>query len=293
MKDNNKRKGIILAGGSGSRLYPITSVVSKQLLPVYNKPMIFYPLGTLMLAGIKDILIITTPDDLSLFKKLLGDGSQWGVELSYATQKNPDCIAQAFLIAEKFIKGYNCALILGDNLFHGPNIEKLLRKANSYADRATLFIHHVKDPERYGVAECNNNKVISIEEKPLKPKSNNVVTGLYFYDTNVIEYAKSLKPSKRGELEITDLNNLYLKNNNLFVEKLGPGYCWLDTGTYDSLIEASQFISTIEKRQDLKVACLDEIAYKNDWIDESQVEKNASLMKGNDFGKYLNRLIGK
>lgn len=293
MKNSNKRKGIILAGGSGSRLYPITSVVSKQLLPVYNKPMIFYPLSTLMLAGIREILIITTPDDLYLFKKLLGDGSQWGIELSFEIQKTPDGLAQAFLISEKFIKGYPCALILGDNLFHGPNIEKLLNKANKDEDRATLFIHRVKDPERYGVVDCVDNKVISIEEKPLKPKSNKVVTGLYFYDTNVIEYAKSLKPSKRGELEITDLNNLYLKNNNLFMEELGLGYYWLDTGTHDSLIEAGQLISTIEKKQDIKVACLDEIAFKKDWIDDSQVKKNASLMKGNDYGTYLNRLISK
>ena len=221
MENDNKRKGIVLAGGTGSRLYPLTSVISKQLLPVYNKPMIFYPISTLMLAGIREILIITTPEDLDLFKKLLGDGFQWGVEFSYQTQKSPDGLAQAFLIAEDFINGDKCALILGDNIFYGPNIEKLLINANMNADGATLFIHSVEDPERYGVVECLNNKVLSIEEKPVKPKSNNVVTGLYFYDANVVEYAKNLKPSKRGELEITDLNNIYLESNNLFVEILG------------------------------------------------------------------------
>ena len=252
MENDNKRKGIVLAGGTGSRLYPLTSVISKQLLPVYNKPMIFYPISTLMLAGIREILIITTPEDLDLFKKLLGDGFQWGVEFSYQTQKSPDGLAQAFLIAEDFINGDKCALILGDNIFYGPNIEKLLINANMNADGATLFIHSVEDPERYGVVECLNNKVLSIEEKPVKPKSNNVVTGLYFYDANVVENAKNLKPSKRGELEITDLNNIYLESNNLFVEILGSDYCWLDAGTHHSLQEAGQFVSSIEKKQNLK-----------------------------------------
>tara|TARA_B100001093_G_scaffold121701_1_gene114534 strand:+ start:407 stop:1288 length:882 start_codon:yes stop_codon:yes gene_type:complete len=293
MENNNKRKGIVLAGGTGSRLYPLTSVISKQLLPVYNKPMIFYPISTLMLAGIREILIITTPEDLDLFKKLLGDGYQWGVEFSYQTQKSPDGLAQAFLIAEDFINGDKCALILGDNIFYGPNIEKLLINANMNEDGATLFIHSVKDPERYGVAECLKNKVLSIEEKPVKPKSNNVVTGLYFYDANVVEYAKNLKPSKRGELEITDLNNIYLESNNLFVEILGSQYCWLDAGTHDSLLEAGQFVSSIEKKQNLKIASLDEIAYQKRWISKAQISENALLMKDNDYGFYLKQLINK
>ena len=293
MENNNKRKGIVLAGGTGSRLYPLTSVISKQLLPVYNKPMIFYPISTLMLAGIREILIITTPEDLDLFKKLLGDGFQWGVEFSYQTQKSPDGLAQAFLIAEDFINGDKCALILGDNIFYGPNIEKLLINANMNEDGATLFIHSVKDPERYGVAECLKNKVLSIEEKPVKPKSNNVVTGLYFYDANVVEYAKNLKPSKRGELEITDLNNIYLESNNLFVEILGSQYCWLDAGTHDSLLEAGQFVSSIEKKQNLKIASLDEIAYQKRWISKAQISENALLMKDNDYGFYLKQLINK
>ena len=293
MENDNKRKGIVLAGGTGSRLYPLTSVISKQLLPVYNKPMIFYPISTLMLAGIREILIITTPEDLDLFKKLLGDGFQWGVEFSYQTQKSPDGLAQAFLIAEDFINGDKCALILGDNIFYGPNIEKLLINANMNEDGATLFIHSVEDPERYGVAEYLNNKVLSIEEKPIKPKSNNVVTGLYFYDANVVEYAKNLKPSKRGELEITDLNNIYLESNNLFVEILGSQYCWLDAGTHDSLLEAGQFVSSIEKKQNLKIACLDEIAYQKKWISKAQISENALLMKDNDYGFYLKQLINK
>jgi len=293
MENDNKRKGIVLAGGTGSRLYPLTSVISKQLLPVYNKPMIFYPISTLMLAGIREILIITTPEDLDLFKKLLGDGFQWGVEFSYQTQKSPDGLAQAFLIAEDFINGDKCALILGDNIFYGPNIEKLLINANMNEDGATLFIHSVEDPERYGVAEYLNNKVLSIEEKPIKPKSNNVVTGLYFYDANVVEYAKNLKPSKRGELEITDLNNIYLESNNLFVEILGSQYCWLDAGTHDSLLEAGQFVSSIEKKQNLKIASLDEIAYQKRWISKAQISENALLMKDNDYGFYLKQLINK
>ena len=293
MENDNKRKGIVLAGGTGSRLYPLTSVISKQLLPVYNKPMIFYPISTLMLAGIREILIITTPEDLDLFKKLLGDGFQWGVKFSYQTQKSPDGLAQAFLIAEDFINGDKCALILGDNIFYGPNIEKLLINANMNEDGATLFIHSVEDPERYGVAEYLNNKVLSIEEKPVKPKSNNVVTGLYFYDANVVEYAKNLKPSKRGELEITDLNNIYLESNNLFVEILGSQYCWLDAGTHDSLLEAGQFVSSIEKKQNLKIASLDEIAYQKRWISKAQISENALLMKDNDYGFYLKQLINK
>ena len=293
MENDNKRKGIVLAGGTGSRLYPLTSVISKQLLPVYNKPMIFYPISTLMLAGIREILIITTPEDHDLFKKLLGDGFQWGVKFSYQTQKSPDGLAQAFLIAEDFINGDKCALILGDNIFYGPNIEKLLINANMNEDGATLFIHSVEDPERYGVAEYLNNKVLSIEEKPVKPKSNNVVTGLYFYDANVVEYAKNLKPSKRGELEITDLNNIYLESNNLFVEILESHYCWLDAGTHDSLLEAGQFVSSIEKKQNLKIACLDEIAYQKKWISKAQINENALLMKDNDYGFYLKQLINK
>ena len=286
-------KGILLAGGTGSRLNPATLAISKQLIPIYDKPMVYYPLSTLMLAEIKDILLITTSLDVDRFKFLLGDGSQWGIRISYAIQESPKGIADAFIVGEEFISNSKVALILGDNIFYGPNIEKLLINANMNEDGATLFIHSVEDPERYGVAECLNNKVLSIEEKPVKPKSNNVVTGLYFYDANVVEYAKNLKPSKRGELEITDLNNIYLESNNLFVEILGSHYCWLDAGTHDSLLEAGQFVSSIEKKQNLKIACLDEIAYQKKWISKAQINENALLMKDNDYGFYLKQLINK
>ena len=291
MDKKNSRKGIILAGGSGSRLYPITSVVSKQLLPVYNKPMIYYPLSTLMLASIKEILIITTPEDQNLFRRLLGDGSQFGIELCYAVQPTPDGLAQAFIIGKDFLDNHSSALILGDNLFYGADIENILANANKRNKGASIFTHHVKDPERYGVAEFRDKKVISIIEKPTAPKSNNAVTGLYFYDENVLDYVRELKPSKRGELEITDLNNMYLKNNSLFVEPLSPGFCWFDTGTHDSLIEASQFIASVEKRQDVKVACLEEIALNKNWITYEQLEKTALKLNGNEYGLYLLDLL--
>ena len=269
-------KGIILAGGSGTRLYPLTMVTSKQLLPVYDKPMIFYPLSTLMLAGIKDILIISTPQDLPNFKKLLGDGSHYGINLSYAEQPSPDGLAQAFLIGEEFIGNDSCAMILGDNIFYGAGLSKHLREAESKKVGATIFGYYVNDPERFGIVEFDSNgKAISIEEKPENPKSNYCVTGLYFYDNRVVDFAKKVKPSKRGELEITDLNKMYLKDGNLNVVTLGRGYAWLDTGTMDSLAEATEFIKVIETRQGIQIASLEEIAYLNKWIDKKTLLESA------------------
>ena len=287
-----KRKGIILAGGSGTRLYPVTHTISKQLLPVYDKPMIYYPLTTLMLGGIRDILIISTPQDLPQFKIPLGDGSQWGLKLSYKEQLSPDGLAQAFILGEDFIGDDLSTLILGDNIFYGHDLENLLHSANTRESGATVFAYHVNDPERYGVTEFNaDNQVISLEEKPKQPKSNYAVTGLYFYDQKVVELANNLKPSARGELEITDLNKLYLDSNELFVEMMDRGYAWLDTGTHDSLLDAGQFISTIENRQGLKVACPEEIAYRKSWITKSDLENLAKPLLKNQYGEYLLKLI--
>ena len=287
-----KRKGIILAGGSGTRLYPVTHTISKQLLPVYDKPMIYYPLTTLMLGDISDILIISTPQDLPQFENLLGDGSQWGLHLSYSVQPSPDGLAQAFIIAENFIGDDVSTLILGDNIFYGHDLERLLHSANTRKSGATVFAYHVNDPERYGVAEFNqNNQVISLEEKPKQPKSNYAVTGLYFYDQKVVELANNLEPSARGELEITDLNKLYLENNELFVEMMDRGYAWLDTGTHDSLLDAGQFISTIENRQGLKVACPEEIAFRKQWISKTDLENLAKPLLKNQYGEYLIKLL--
>lgn len=287
-----KRKGIILAGGSGTRLYPVTHTISKQLLPVYDKPMIYYPLTTLMLGDIRDILIISTPQDLPQFENLLGDGSQWGLKLSYTAQPSPDGLAQAFILGADFIGDDVSTLILGDNIFYGHDLENLLHSANIRESGATVFAYHVNDPERYGVAEFNmDNQVISLEEKPKQPKSNYAVTGLYFYDQKVVELAKNLKPSTRGELEITDLNKLYLDKNELFMEMMDRGYAWLDTGTHDSLLDAGQFISTIENRQGLKVACPEEIAYRKNWITKTDLENLAKPLLKNQYGEYLLRLI--
>jgi glucose-1-phosphate thymidylyltransferase len=287
-----KRKGIILAGGSGTRLYPVTHTISKQLLPVYDKPMIYYPLTTLMLGDIRDILIISTPQDLPQFENLLGDGSQWGLKLSYTAQPSPDGLAQAFILGEDFIGDDVSTLILGDNIFYGHDLEHLLHSANTRKSGATVFAYHVNDPERYGVAEFNaDNQVISLEEKPQQPKSNYAVTGLYFYDQKVVELANNLKPSARGELEITDLNKLYLDKNELFVEMMDRGYAWLDTGTHDSLLDAGQFISTIENRQGLKVACPEEIAYRKQWITTSDLENLVKPLLKNQYGEYLLKFI--
>jgi glucose-1-phosphate thymidylyltransferase len=289
-----KRKGIILAGGSGTRLYPVTIGISKQLLPVYDKPMIYYPLTVLMLAGIRDILIITTPDDLNNFRKILGDGSQWGINLDYIKQPSPDGLAQAFILAENFIGDDLSTMILGDNIFYGHDLELTLNSASNRSEGATIFVYHVNDPERYGVAEFNkNNKVVSLEEKPKHPKSNFAVTGLYFYDQDVVDLASRLKPSKRGELEITDLNQKYLDSGKLFVELMDRGYAWLDTGTHDSLLEAGQFIATIENRQGLKVACPEEVAFRKKWISTRDLEILAKPFLNNNYGQYLMRLINK
>ncbi|TAI95243.1 glucose-1-phosphate thymidylyltransferase RfbA [Pectobacterium versatile] len=285
-------KGIVLAGGSGTRLYPITRGVSKQLLPIYDKPMVYYPISVLMLAGIREILIITTPEDMPAFQRLLGDGSRFGIELSYAIQPRPDGLAQAFIIGEEFINGERCALVLGDNIYFGQSFGKKLESVAAREEGATIFGYQVTDPERFGVVEFDQDfRALSIEEKPVKPKSNWAVTGLYFYDKNIVEMAKQVKPSHRGELEITTLNQMYLEQGNLNVELLGRGFAWLDTGTHDSLIEASQFIHTIEKRQGFKVACLEEIAFKKGWITAQQVAEEAAVMAKTPYGLYLSRLI--
>ena len=285
-------KGIILAGGSGTRLYPLTKVTSKQLLPIYDKPMIYYPLSVLMNAGIRDILIISTPEDTPRFKALLGDGHPFGINLSYAVQPSPDGLAQAFIIGEEFIGGDSVAMVLGDNIFHGQGLTKRLKAAAAREKGATVFGYYVDDPERFGIVEFDEKgKAISIEEKPEKPKSNYCVTGLYFYDNRVVEYAKNLKPSARGELEITDLNRIYLEKGNLDVALLGQGFTWLDTGTHESLVDATNFVKTVETHQNRKIACLEEIAYNNGWIDKEELQKACELYQKNQYGRYLKDVL--
>lgn len=287
-RKNGFMKGIILAGGSGTRLYPLTMITSKQLLPIYNKPMIYYPLSTLMLAGIKDILIISTPDDTPRFERLLGDGSEFGIHLSYAVQPSPDGLAQAFIIGEEFIGGDSCAMILGDNIFYGNGMSRMLVDTAAKSGRATVFGYYVNDPERFGIVEFDDaGRVISVEEKPQNPKSNYAITGLYFYDHRVVEYAKSLKPSARGELEITDLNRIYLEAGDLDVQLLGRGYAWLDTGTMDSLVEAADFVQTLEKRQGIIISAPEEIAYRKEWIDKETLLRSAEKYGKSPYGQHL------